>query len=326
VSEERGVQRAEGARMKILSALCLVLVSSAASAAPADVVGGTPVDKGDWPDVVAVMLEDGACSGTLIAKDVVLTAGHCIEGAKSVVVDTIDYGKPGGEHVLVKEAIAYPEWWRTYDVGVLRLQRAVTVKPRTVAALCTASKALVRGAEVEIVGFGATTEEGWDTNSRLRQATISITDPTCELDAACQEVVAPRGEFAAGGMGRDSCFGDSGGPVFMPTDDGPVLLGVVSRGLATAAAPCGGGGVYVRADRVMAWVRSVTGRIPTRTRCAGNADGYEVDDGADENPEEEVAEVDDAGEGGCSAGGAAGGVVGLGAISAVLAMRRRRRR
>ncbi len=313
--------------MKLLSALCLVLVSTAASAAPSDVVGGTPVDKGDWPDVVAVMLEDGACSGTLIAKDVVLTAGHCIQGAKSVVVDTIDYGKPGGEHVLVEEAIAYPEWWRTYDVGVLRLQRAVTVKPRTVAALCTASKALVRGAEVEIVGFGATTEEGWDTNSRLRRAEITITDPTCELDAACQEVVAPRGEFAAGGMGRDSCFGDSGGPVFMPTDDGPVLLGVVSRGLATAAAPCGGGGVYVRADRVMAWVRSVTGRIPTRTRCTGSADGFEPGGDAEEDEgAESGGEGAGDGDGGCSAGGAAGGAAGLGAISAVLAMRRRRRR
>ncbi len=314
----------KGSGMTNLSALCLVLVSTAASAAPSEVVGGTPVAKGEWPDVVAVMLEDGACSGTLIAKDVVLTAGHCIEGARSVVVDTIDYGKPGGERVLVEEAIAYPEWWRTYDVGVLRLQRPVTVKPRTVAALCTASKALVRGAQVEIVGFGATTEEGWDPNSQLRRAEITITDPTCELDAACQEVIAPRGEFAAGGMGRDSCFGDSGGPVFMPTDDGPVLLGVVSRGLATAAAPCGGGGVYVRADRVMAWVRSVTGRIPTRTRCTGNADGYELGGDAEEVGAENADAID--GAGGCSAGGAAGGVAGLGAISAVLAMRRRRRR
>jgi hypothetical protein len=30
------------------------------------IVGGTPVPDGRWPDVDAVLLRDGVCSGTLI--------------------------------------------------------------------------------------------------------------------------------------------------------------------------------------------------------------------------------------------------------------------
>jgi uncharacterized protein (TIGR03382 family) len=238
---------------------------------PATIVGGSQVPRGRWPDVVAVIGAFGSCTGTLIAADVVLTAGHCIDAMPyEVAINTTDYGKDGGERIRVASARAYPNWPYRYDVGVLMLdQPATQAKPRVVTTACTTRALLRTNTPVKIVGFGLVTEEGLDDNTRLHEATVPITDPTCTLDPSCNPDVAPHGEFIAGGHGADSCFGDSGGPVFIDTQDGHghALVGIVSRGLALPAAPCGNGGVYVRVDKVISWIQSVSGRTLAKTQC-----------------------------------------------------------
>ena len=301
-----------GARMR--KAMFLLLLSSPALAGTlsAPVVGGTPASPGEWPDVVLVAAANAACSGTLIAPDVVLTAGHCIDTHPDLVlVGSVDYSKPGGEVIKVKQAIAYPDWQHQYDVGVLVLDHAATPEPRAIAGECAVKQNLVAGAAVEVVGFGLTTKSGTGDNTQLNEAQLPVVDPTCASDPWCQPAIAPDGEFTAGGMGTDSCFGDSGGPLFLPTAHGPALIGVVSRGVGESGAPCGGGGVYVRADKVVPWIEKVTGRKLMRTPCGGKADG-------------EGTEADDAG--GCSAGGGAagGGLLVVCALGWLLTVPRRR--
>ncbi|MEO8703994.1 MAG: trypsin-like serine protease [Kofleriaceae bacterium] len=290
-----------------------VVVGSSALARAAPVVGGTRVPIGKWRDVVLVINESSTCSGTLIAPDIVLTAGHCVDAKPiEVLTDTIDYARPGGDRIAVKWARAYPNWEHRYDVGVLMLEHVARGHGRTVASACTINAALEEpNASVHVVGFGLASSSGDDENSALREADLPVIDPFCAMDVACEPSVAPHGEFIAGGRGTDSCFGDSGGPVYLETPDGPALAGVVSRGLALPGAPCGNGGVYVRADKVVAWVQSITHARLTRTSCGGRAD----DGGTGE-----------AEGGGCSSGGSGAGlVIGLG-IFAVGATSRRRPR
>jgi hypothetical protein len=67
----------------------------------------------------------------------------------------------------------------------------------------------------------------------------------------------PTFELVAGQshLNRDTCHGDSGGPIFLHIDDGAgsykeYLAGITSRGIATAGArDCGDGGIYTRVDR-----------------------------------------------------------------------------
>ncbi len=277
-----------------------------AGAGPAPVVGGTQVPEGKWRDAVVVVGRTGLCTGTLIAPDVVLTAGHCIDTEPvEVITDTIDYGKFGGDRIKVKWSRAYPDWQHRYDIGVIMLEHVARGRPRIVASACTARAGLVPGALVHLVGFGASTKLGTDSNKTLREADLPVVDPTCTSDLSCEPSVAPHGEFVAGGKGADSCFGDSGGPVYLDTPAGPALVGVVSRGVAMPGSPCGNGGVYVRVDKVVSWIQSVTGVKLERTTCEGRADG-------DEEGE----------EGGCSTAPGAG----LGAGLLVLALRRRRAR
>lgn len=263
---------------------------------------------GKWRDVVVVVAHDTICSGTLVAPDVVLTAGHCIEaGPIEVITDTVDYNVPhAGDRIAVKSARAYPDWRNRYDVGVIMLEHVARGRARKVASPCTTRESLVAGAMVHAVGFGLSRSDGGGSNTAMREVDLAVLDPTCTMDVACNASIAPHGEFMAGGNGVDSCFGDSGGPVYIDTPDGPALVGVISRGLSLPGPPCGNGGVYVRADKVVSWIQNVTGAKLQRTTCPGRADGDDV--------------VDD---GGCATT-SSGGWLGMVAIAFGLCVRRAR--
>jgi len=229
------------------------------------------VPPGKWPDAVAILGPKGSCSGTLIAPDVVLTAGHCtgIEPTE-VVANTTNYNGSGGQRIAVESITAYPDFREKFDVAVVVLATPVIgVTPRSVAGHCTFAEF---GDEtmVHLVGFGLTDPDGGGANTALREAMAPVLDASCSGGNGCRDAVAPQGEFVAGGAGGDSCFGDSGGPVYLDTDRGPVLVAAVSRGLDGSATPCGGGGIYVRTDKVLAWIEATTGRAVAKD-CPGES-------------------------------------------------------
>lgn len=306
--------------LKTLSCLFLLSTPAIAGALDEPVVGGQPAKAGAWPDVVVVRGPTARCTGTLIAPDLVLTAGHCIEiKPTEIEADTLDANKPG-ETIPIKAATAYPDWQHKYDVGILELAHPAKGKPREIAGSCTVHKHLKAGALVQVVGFGLTDKAGMGSNSLLEQATMPIVDPTCKNDPACNKAINPNGEFTAGGKGTSSCFGDSGGPVFADALKGAALLGVVSRGISAGSGePCGGASVDVRADRVVKWIEKTTHRKLQRSTCSKKQD--EAADGEDAN-----VVTDDEQQGGCAAAGGAnvGALVALGAT--LFAARRRRRR
>jgi uncharacterized protein (TIGR03382 family) len=288
------------------------------------IVGGTDVAAGQWPDAVAVIGNKGSCSGTLIAPDVVLTAGHCskIEPTQ-VIANTTDYAHAGGVRVGVAQTIAYPSWETTYDVSVIVLANEVTsIAPRAVGTGCT-FHGFGKDTNVHLVGFGATDMQGTAANSHLKEAMAAVTDPSCLGGNGCKSRVAPGGEFVAGGTGNaDSCFGDSGGPVYLDTDNGPVVIGTVSRGVDNSATPCGGGGIYVRTDKIIDWIESAAARTIAKDDCVGGSD-EDLADGTGAGGDDSGDEYATAGVG-CSAGGGTGaGTVGI-SLLALLARRRRR--
>lgn len=277
------------------------------------IVGGAEVPAGLWPDAVAVLGTSGTCTGTLVAPDVVITAGHCANNRPvQVIADTIDYAHDDSVSVQVAKTVAYPSWQTSYDLAVLVLASPIDhVEPRRVGTACTFD-GFEASSVVRLVGFGATDTLGRAANTRLRQAMTMVTDPDCTEASGCKPAIAPGGEFVAGGTGQaDSCFGDSGGPVYLDTPGGPVVIGAVSRGVDGARTPCGGGGIYVRTDKVVDWVEETAGRDIAKDAC----DGTTRDNGG--VLDEASAEL------GCAATrGSSTGVIAL----ALLGLVRRRRR
>ncbi len=298
------------------------------------VINGTAVPAGKWPDAVAVLSAQGSCTGTLIAPDVVLTAGHCANPAPTTVIaNTTNYNGTGGIRATVKSVIAYPNWENTYDVAVIVLNTPITgVTPRPIGAACT-FQSFNDNMMVHLVGFGLTDTAGQGDNTILREANAPIIDADCSTSGkGCSAGALPAGEFIAGGSGTDSCFGDSGGPVYLDTPRGTMVVGAVSRGLDNSATPCGGGGIYVRTDKMLQWIETTVGKPVSKDSCAGSNPPPNPDDpsgggsgtgtggGSGEDMTYEQSEI----TGGCSTGGGATG--GAAAMFAMLLAGLRRRR
>jgi trypsin len=261
--------------MNLLRRLSIAAAAACASlaltAAPSlAIVGGHDAAPGAYPSVAEITFGSSfLCTGTLIAPNVVLTAGHCgsITGAAvgtpagwpAPLIDVrIGSNKSGqGEKVPVSRVIVEPDYLATsgHDITLLALA-ANSTKPPTKVAGAGEGGLWAPGTLETIAGWGATSEGG-ETPDTLQEAQVPIT-----TDAACG---AAYSDFDATTMvcagypqgGTDTCQGDSGGPLFGRTAAGALkVVGATSFGEGCARP--GKPGVYARvADTALReWIRS----------------------------------------------------------------------
>jgi secreted trypsin-like serine protease len=219
---------------------------------------------GKWPDVAAILFpgpdgDEPLCTGTLVAPTVVLTAGHCadpFDPPDNVLIGTSSLARPGdGETIAIERGSAFPDAITSEDVAVLVLATASSRPPRTIAT-GWARADIVNGAAISLVGFGAVNAAGDQFVQELQEASSTITDFDCSMSAGCHATAQPAGELGAGGMGIDTCPGDSGGPLYLVTGYGVFLAGVTSRPYADANVACSEGGIYERPDKVIDWIEA----------------------------------------------------------------------
>lgn len=226
------------------------------------VIGGTDAPLGKWPDVAAVndSAGDQGCTGTLIAPNVVITAGHCMDiNPGSVLVGTASLARQvDGEVLTVSKRFEYTNSQRTIDVGVLLLANTSRFAPRPIAT-GWARLDIKNGATAAIVGYGAVDRDSNQYVNELQEAMTTITDADCSTSSGCNTLAKPGGELGAGGMGIDTCPGDSGGPLYLVTSYGTFLAGVTSRGYNDNSYPCSEGGIYGRPDKIVGWIEEMTG-------------------------------------------------------------------
>jgi secreted trypsin-like serine protease len=257
-------------RPLLVLALATAFVALSASPSMA-VVGGNDASPGEYPAVASVSYGVFSCTGTLIAPDTVLTAGHCSSVDAGVIGTPVTWPAPlidvrigghrsgEGERVPVSQVIAHQNYLATsgYDISLLRLSRASTKTPVKVAG--AGERGLWSAGTLEtIVGWGVT-EEGGDAPDVLQEAQVPVT-----TDAYCDNAY---GQFDVKTMvcagypegGVDTCQGDSGGPMFGHASDGLRVVGTTSfgEGCARPNKP----GVYGRVgdDTLREWIRQ---RVP----------------------------------------------------------------
>jgi len=231
------------------------------------VIGGEIVPPGDFLDCVAVGNDkQWGCTGTLIAANVVVTAGHCADFATRIYVGR-DVSKKG-KQVRVAKRVRHPDYNHKghNDLMVLLLADPVAgVAPRALAGKTLIDKA----SDGRVVGFGATDGAGMLGYGVKRFVDVPIVSNACKGSVGEQQDRYMYGcdlgqELVAGRplTERDSCKGDSGGPFYVPDAKGRWLLaGATSRATDSAMSTCGDGGIYVRIDRFRAWVASIPGVV-----------------------------------------------------------------
>ena len=238
-------------------------IAVANTVGPSPIVNGYPAPFGKYPAVTLVAYEFGFCSGVLVAPDIVLTAGHCIEenDTPKAIVGAMKVMGTDGESIEVTRKFRHPE----LDIGVLVLARASTAEFAKVADECVEDK-LVTGADVMMVGFGLNNRcgFGWDFDGMLREGPLKIADPECQK-AAENECEYPGAEILASDESINGCMGDSGGPLFLESGEHLFVAGITSRGANSdpLAPVCGGGGIYPRIDAINQWIERETGRTLT---------------------------------------------------------------
>ena len=213
------------------------------------IYGGEASAPGAWPAVVAVQTSK-LCTGTLVAPNLVLTAAHCFDPAPTVDV-RVTFGDDltSGTQVLSSEWGAHPDFCLPSDCGEdihdfawIKLPADATVEPvPPITSQVEYDEAMTVGHALWFVGYGEDEDKGLGTKR--------------EVEAALTSFNESGREFRAGGDGRDTCLGDSGGPALVQLASGDWrLAGVVSRG-----GDCGTGGVYGVPLPELCWLRDDSG-------------------------------------------------------------------
>ena len=228
-----------------------------AQAAAPSIYLGDEVGATQHTDAVAVFADGGwNCSGTLIARDLVITTGHCRNPIRWVLFGA---SVGTGERIDVVEVDRHPPS-PGYDRPVLlRLERtpsyATPVRRAT-------NQDIDKRSFAHIVGFGATSSSG-SGSGRKRAAMVQIISYYCNstvkgVTDSDRYHCEPDREIVAGQPGgADTCKGDSGGPLYIAMPGNVfAIAGITRRGVTPA---CGSGGVYMRINKYSIWL---DGHIP----------------------------------------------------------------
>jgi secreted trypsin-like serine protease len=242
------------------------------------IIGGSPTGAHEFPWQVALIakserdaLKGLECGGILIAPRWVLTAAHCMTydsgkpiDAKiaQVLAGTADLRK-GGERVDIARFVLHPKFnTKTYENDIALVQLKADVREDTLGLLGAKDEARYAspGSEATASGWGLTRYDPPKETSALQKVKLPIvSNAACRKHKFYASRVKP-GMLCAGleRGGKDTCSGDSGGPLMVKTERGKWLLaGITSWGLKCASP--GKYGVYTRVAAHAEWIARVTG-------------------------------------------------------------------
>jgi secreted trypsin-like serine protease len=224
--DSEGVTRLNAVMIRLAAALaCWLALSAAASA----MVGGAPAAEGVRHTIMILGSGGTFCSGTAVARDLVLTAAHCVP--PGAVYNFIDFDAAHQPQLRsVAKVAPHPQFSMpafqgtraTPDLALLKLAKPLPAA--VVPAALVGQRGPITGGEAFVVmGYGVTIPGDNKSGGTLRSATLVATGQLGNLQT---RLVDPSTLGKRAGLG--ACVGDSGGPVFQETGGRLLLIGVIS--------------------------------------------------------------------------------------------------
>lgn len=221
-----------------------------------NIIGGSPVKASDSlrRSIVGIQLIDpqsgvaGTCTGSIIDKDIVLTAAHCLaeEGLEIRIVFGNDIRKVNSSPLTTLSTLPHEDYKahsedskQTHDLGLIHFEG--TLPAGFAPAKMLSSKAVFsEQQEVILAGYGVNNGVTSTGSGILRQVRVAILDP---LFSPTEVAIDQTG-------GKGACNGDSGGPAYVESAGKLLLWGITSRG----ANGCGQNSIYTNAARYSSWI------------------------------------------------------------------------
>ncbi|XP_055915311.1 serine protease SP24D-like [Eupeodes corollae] len=202
----------------LISAIC---AGSFATPTPTlRIIGGAEAAKDDFPYMVSVRLDTAhVCGGSIVARNYILTAAHCVSKVQTTPVDvssvTVRVGSKnqyaGGKLLPIEEIFIHKSYGSfLYDVALLKLATNLELGPKVdIIDLASEPDVVLPGNSVVIAGWGRTETSG--TNAYKLQhgdaAVISASDCENSIGYGYPSVLCVQNK-----LGKGACNGDAGGP------------------------------------------------------------------------------------------------------------------
>uniref|UniRef100_A0A1B6ENS7 limulus clotting factor C n=2 Tax=Cuerna arida TaxID=1464854 RepID=A0A1B6ENS7_9HEMI len=254
------------------------------------IIGGDEATLGQYPWIARLgytyeldennTVDTYECGGTIINSMYVLTAAHCSPDIVMLQLAEVRLGEhitttdpdcvdgvcaPPAQDIVVDEFICHEDYdAKSYqnDICLLRLAKPIEFN-NYVAPICLPvydffQKQTFESSVMEVAGWGLTDIATGKSSNVLLTLTVPIkTQFICELAYSGKSEIIDKQMCAGGVVGKDSCSGDSGGPLMAPFSmDAPpryFIVGIVSFGpkkCATTNTP----GVYTKVSEYMTWI------------------------------------------------------------------------
>lgn len=224
-----------------LTHLAILICGMIPVASPAMVGGGSAPGAAVASAVVTIVGSHGtSCTGALIARDLILTAGHCI--APNTTYKMVDYKNRPPRLLDVRRVAVHPQFKMqnllahraTADVALLQMANHPSSGPT--ASLGPALMPITIGTRLTVVGMGVAERGNGVSGGVARAASLAVTGKPGMLQV---RLVDPLTNNLRPGLG--ACTGDSGAPVLLDLNGHSTIVGIVSWSTGPRnASGCGG--------------------------------------------------------------------------------------
>uniref|UniRef100_U5ERT1 Putative trypsin-like serine protease n=1 Tax=Corethrella appendiculata TaxID=1370023 RepID=U5ERT1_9DIPT len=239
------------------------------------IVGGEKAKIGEFPHMAALGYKNSdngkiefRCGGTLISEHFILTAGHCLITQTPVVVrlneynmindsdDAVDYDI----EAIIKHPSYKPTKSKYNDIALLKLTTPVSLS-KEVRPACLHNTFNIKTNRAVAIGFGKVEFAGDQSNELLKVGLDIFPNDECQMyynDRKLKSGIIDT-QICSGYKegGKDTCEGDSGGPLQITDPNNQCLYYVI--GVTSLGKSCGGAtpAIYTRVSSYLDWIESV---------------------------------------------------------------------